>query len=374
MLKIFTTLLIGVAVVALYSSLQINRNDLGAGPHALIESNRIQAHDLAASGIEYAMKRLADDRTWANEPLPATISIPGVTIKVAQTQSEYMDGSGGDLANARFVTSSASVEDKVVTVQAVIDIPGTSPIPSALRYALFSGKSLQVDQNLLVQDFDNPRLNASVHTNEHMAVLGNSLITGFGTFSGSLGVQNEKAEKVFKPNLNRGGNAVYRHPAVDMPELNLKHWERIATRTYASSTTMAGKYRLGTMKSPDIVLIKGYLTLKADFVGSGIIFVEGDLRLNSLTVQNTAYPTKENVCIIVAGDVYAEGSKLNATVICGGNFYGSGNVVIAGSLLAGGEVLNNGTLDIYYREFPEALAAHVWKTKLRAPRIAMCYE
>jgi hypothetical protein len=372
--KFLAYILLGLMVTTVYTSVQLVTGDDRGIDEAPVHSSMIQAHDLAVSGIEYAMMKLEEDRNWANGSTPATITIPGVLIEAAPTDVRRMEEGDNDLENARFVTSSSYIENSMVTVKAIIEAPLDPQLPGVLRYALFSGSRLKINEQLLVLNQAHLPRNTNIHTNGHLAIRGSSLVEGFGTYSSTLAEDKGFSARVFAPNVRGGAIGVYHHPSILPPEIDVKRWQSIATRSYASSTTLSRDLKIGTAAEPGIWLIKGHLDLRACLQGTGILLVEGDLRMNGKTAQDLLKNEHENLCIVVAGNVFAEDAKVSASIICGGSFRASGNVILVGSLLAHGEVQNTGTLDIYYRPLPPELAANVWEPTIQPPRIVMYYE
>ncbi len=364
----------GLVATTVLSTFNVFGDDPVERIDALLNSSEYQARELAVSGVEYAMTQLEEDGTWASSSTPTRIELSGVDLFAAATSSEDPCDPDKSLENARFVTSRALVGNEEVTVQAIIDRPRDGALPNALRYALYTGKRLYVDDQILVQDHKNLFRNTNVHTNGYLGVRGNGLVHGFGTYSSGFDVEAGTVASVFNPNVNEGGSGVYRHPRIDMPKIDMLQWKNIATRTYASSTTLRGDIQLGTQDKPGIWLIRGHLNMRANIRGSGILLVEGDLRLYGNEANNLLREENENLIIVVKGNVFAEDAKVHANIVCGGSFFGSGNVILIGSLVAHENVQNVGTMDIYYRPLDEALGARIWKTGSQPPRIAMFYE
>ncbi|MBE0644050.1 MAG: hypothetical protein IH600_08215 [Bacteroidetes bacterium] len=372
--KIYTYLLLAVASAVLFGTVKHFADDPAANAESAVHSKSIQAHDLALSGIDYALLKLRDNPAWESAEESAQLEIPGVRVQAAPTPAERSDLPGVQAENARFVTSSASVESAHSSVQAIIECPTTPELPPALRYALFAGGDLDVRQQLLVRDEDNQLRNANVHANQQMIVGSRSLVQGFGTYSGMLRMRGDAANKVFSPNYADGGKPLYRHPEISVPQINPHDWERIATRTYASSTILAGDLDIGSMYEPGVWLIKGHLDLRDGIKGSGVLLVTGDLRLYGKKAKSLLNESLENLVIVVGGNVFAEDAKLGGSIICGGSFYGSGHVIIIGSLVAQGNVKSEGTLDLYYRPLPDRLASLLWTPQLQLPRIVRFYD
>jgi hypothetical protein len=372
--KILTTILLGLMATTILTTFKVFGDNPVDEISSLLDSSEIQAHELAMSGVEHAMAKLEEDSDWANGIAPTRVKLDEIDIFAAASSPQDPFDPGKTLDNPRFVTSRALVGNEDVMLQAIIDRPRDGALPNALRYALYTGSKLHLNSQILVQDYASLLRNTDIHANGYLGVRGNGLVQGFGTYSSGLSIESGTVSNVFRPNANEGGKGVYRHPSIEMPELDEAHWKRIATRTYASSTTLKGDINLGTPDAPGIWLIRGHLNMRANVRGSGILLVEGDLRLYGQEARNLLREDGEHLCIVVKGNVFAEGAKLNANVVCGGSFIGSGNIILVGSLISHGDVQNIGTMDIYYRPIAESLAAHVWKAGPQSPRIVMLIE
>lgn len=372
--KLMTYILLGLVATTVYTAVQIVGSPVEDSAGAEVRNDEIQARELAVSGVEYAVRRIAEEPDWARDELPEQVTLPGVLIEATPTAwHDFVKAESYD-DNACFVVARSSVKHASARAEAIIERPGAWDTPNALRYALFSGENLHLDNNIIVRDLARRRWNANVHTNGSLIVNDATLVQGFGTYSGTLNDTHAPATSVFLPNVNRGGVGVYRHPRIDPPAIDPVQWENLATRTYASSTTLAGELHIGNAKDPGFWLIKGHCNLKADIRGTGVIFVEGDLRLYGSDVRSVVREADEHLCIVVTGNVFAEDAKHTANIVCGGSFYGSGKVFLYGSLASLGKISNSGTLDMFYRPLPAELAAQVWGREPQPPRIAMYFE
>ncbi len=372
--KIYTSLLLVVAAATIVAAVSHFAETAAEEPMTAMEGARIQAHELAVSGIDYALLKLQEDPDWGSDAVPTRISIPGVNIKAATTTADRSDIPGARVGNARFITSSGTVEKATASVQAIVECPTVPELPLALRYALFAGGDLDVEHQLLVRDESNTLHNANIHTNQELTIGSRSLVQGFGTYSGVLRMLRGASEKAFAPNYADGGKGLYRHPAISVPEIDLSAWERLATRTYASSTILTGELDIGSFHDPGIWLIKGHLDLRDGIKGSGILLVTGDLRLYGEKAHSLLSDGLENLLIIVGGNVFAEDAKVGGSIVCGGSFFGSGHVIIIGSLLAQGDIRSEGTLDLYFRSLPERLASRLWTPSLQPPHIVRFFD
>jgi|GEM_PF-2391881 len=372
--KLMTYILLGLVVTTVYTAVQSVGSPAEKAGDDEVRSSAIQARELAVSGVEYAVRRITDEPNWAREELPEEITLPGVLIEATPTDWHDFVNADANGDNACFVVARSSVEDASARAEAIIERPGVWDTPNALRYALFAGENLHLDGDIVVRDLARRRWNANVHTNGNLIISDATLVQGFGTYSSTLNDAHVPAESVFLPNVNRGGVGVYRHPQIDLPAINLVRWEQLATRTYASSTTLAGELHIGEASDPGFWLIKGHCNLKANIRGTGVIFVEGDLRLYGSDARSVAREADEHLCIVVMGNVFAEDAKHTANIVCDGSFYGRGEVFLYGSIATRGKISNSGTLDIFYRPLPPELAASVWGREPQPPRIAMYFE
>lgn len=372
--KIYTYLLMSVALATIVVAVQHFSGDAPAAVNPALHSTSIQAHDLAVSGVDYALVKLREDPSWGADGAASRTSIPGVRIEAASTTADGLEIPGEQLKNARYVTANSFIEDASAVVQAIIECPTEPGLPQALRFALFSGGDVMVDNQLLVRDESNRLLNANVHSNRGIEIGRRSMIQGFGTYSGLLEAGHGATNEVFSPNYANGGSSLYRHPAIGLPSIDVQKWQDIATRTYASSTILAGDLDIGTAHHPGVWLINGHLDMRDGIKGSGIILVTGDLRLYGKKAHSLLNQAGENLCIIVAGNVFAEAAEISASIICGGSFYGSGRIIVNGSIVSHGDIRSNGTLDIYYRPLPSTLALQVWSPQTQPPRIVRFFD
>ena len=372
--KVLTTVLLGLVATTVLTTFNVFSNTPLDDISNMLNSSEIQAYDLAVSGVEYAMEQLEADGNWAGSATPTRVRLDGLDLFAAPTATADPFDMTKTLANARFITSRALVGNSEVTVQAIVDRPLADALPNALHYALYTGDKLRINDQLLVQDYGNLLRNTNVHTNGYLGIQGAGLIQGYGTYSSGFSAEEAPVAAVFHPNINEGGSGVYRHPTIDMPSLNEQNWKKLAQRTYASSTTPQGDINIGTADEPGVWLIRGHCNLRGNIRGSGVLLVEGDLRLYANEERQLLREKDEHLCIVVKGNVFAENAKVNANIISGGSFFGSGGVILIGSLVAHGDVQNIGTMDIYYRPVADEVASIVWEPGPQPPRIAMFYD
>ena len=150
--KVFTYLFFAAAMIAVAALGRQVFDGNDAGPPRADDGARSQAHELAVSGIDFALLRLRDNPDWAAGDRAVHERLSGVRIEAAVADEMGADLPGVLLENARFVTSHGTVDCNKATVQALIESGAAPSLPRALQYALFSGCDLEVNRQLLVRD------------------------------------------------------------------------------------------------------------------------------------------------------------------------------------------------------------------------------
>jgi hypothetical protein len=374
--KMLIMLVIGMGLVGSYSMMQLNESNLNATDNASVDYEINQARNLALSGIDHAIMQLAQDSTWLDGFKSNSMANGSLAVNIERTRSMFPGGPDAGLNNARLVTATGTLQNRSVTLQAVIEIPSVYIRPPGLAYGILADKDFSVSGNVLVRDHYNSAWNSTIHTNSDLGWNGNTaLVAGYGTYSGSGNGNASHAENIFKPNVDEGGGVVHYSPPVPIPDIDVDNWEKIATRKFYSNTKITSHTKLGTKDNPEIWYVRGDLELSGQMEGYGVFLVTGDLKLSGQAKMTALDPSGNNLGIIVAGDVRATGtSDLDATLIVGGTMTATGTTTIIGSVIAKGEIKFTGTPNIYYRPMLDALASKIWEDEPERPRIVSVYE
>ncbi len=368
-------LVVGMGIIASYATLQLNRSNLNANENAAENYEITQARNLAKSGVEYAISRLAEDTTWSAGYTSNNISFGTLTVDIQRTKAMYPGGADMNLANARLIRAVGTVASQQISIQAVVEIPTTDSWPPGLGYGILSDKDFELGGNVLVRDHFNPAWNASIHTNQDLDFHGSNTVTGYGTYSGNVLGSAADAIATFTPNVDKGGDVVHLSPPVDIPDIDPSKWESIATRKFYSNQKFSGTTTLGTKENPEIWYIHGDLSITGQVEGYGVFLVTGDLKITGNTEVTALDPSGNNLGIIVAGDVKAAGTTaITATILSGGTFDALGTSTIIGSVIAKGAIKFGGTPNIYYRPMLTELSKKIWEPEPMRPRIVSYYE
>ncbi|MCB2205807.1 hypothetical protein KQI65_13765 [bacterium] len=372
--KMLVILVIGMGLIASWSMMQLNESNMNVTDNASDDYEINQARNLAASGVEHAIMELAQDSTWSSG-YKSEMASGTVAVSIERTRAMYPGGPDEGLNNARLITATGVVQGRTVTVRTVVEIPSVYVRPPGLGYGIFSDQSMDLSGNIFAGDYNNPSLNANIHTNNDLTYGGSTKVEGYGTFSESCPSGTGDAAKYFDPNRDSGGDLVYKDDPVAIPEIDPDKWEHLATRKFYSNTKVTGKMKLGTKEQPEIIFVQGDLDLNAQMEGYGVFLVTGDLKINGQATVSAVDPSGNNLGIIVGGDAQINGtSDIEATLLIKGNAKINGTTRIVGSIIAEGELNFGGTADVLYNPMLDELARKIWEGKAERPRIVSYYE
>ena len=376
--KMMIYLVVGMGIIGSFSLLQLNQSNLNARDNASDNYEIAQARNLAIGGLEYAIMQLAVDSSWSTGFAPNSVSKGTLRVNVQKTNARYPGGpADADVESGRLVTAVATVLNETVTIRAVVDLRTLETTPPALDYAMMSEDNFTLTGNLIIEDYNNPSLNADIHTNKLMEVTGTSnLVEGHGTFTGSIeSTPIDNADNVFKPNVDNGMPPYYESPRVELPEIDPSLWAGLATRSFFSNTKMSGGAILGTKENPEIVYVEGNLELTGNVEGYGVFLVTGDLILKGNTTVTALDPSGHNLAIIVGGKVRTLGDvDVTANILSQGDFIGSGNVTVTGSIASNGEINVNGDVNVKYHPAMTPITSKIWVGDPQRPLVLSRYE
>lgn len=373
--KMLILLVVGMGLVISYSAMQLNRSNLNANATAVNDYEINQARNLARSGVEYVVSKLAEDSTWMTGYSNDHVSGGTLSVSIERTRAMYPGGPDAGLNNARLVTSTGTILDQAFTIRTIVEIPSEYIRPPGLGYGILSDKSMDLTGNVSIADYNNPTLNADIHTNQNLSFGGSSTVSGYGTYSNEVTSNPDGAAAVFQPNVNTGGDLVSNAPPVAIPEIDPSKWASLATRKFYSNTTINSNFALGTKENPEIVYVRGDLRLNGQMTGYGVFLVTGDLIINGGATVSAIDPTGNNLGIIVGGDAKINGvSEINANILIKGDAKINGTTTIVGSVMAEGEIDFAGTANIYYNPLNDAVAKKVFKQDAGRPKVVSYFE
>lgn len=325
----------------------------------------VLARNAALAGFNRAKQGLADsfsDGTVSGEAdgvsYSVTVSVAGDNAVVTSTGTTT--GSNGE---------DIDYEVRAEFTRVVSGIPADPP--AFMTFGILSQDDLvlrgDIEGGIDVQGDEASELNANMHTNGNLTVMGNSArVEGFGTFVGS---GSGHLANTFNPNYNPAGlDDAYQASAVDIPLVDIPTWMSnvSADRNSPSSVVLSGEYSDGgTRNNPFVWLINGDLNVTSDAVINGytMFIVDGSVEFNGdLTVGDSGYegPIESSIAVYSSGGIDFTGNQeIEAQMYSEGDvIMGRGTPVLRGSITTRSMVEFRGTPDILYRPASPALTTN----------------
>ena len=374
-------IILTVAMAGLFSV--INLNMLNSNRRMIInsvtDSERHQAKNLAASGIEMAMMQIAQDTTWSGSVNSLEIGI--LDINVTTTTSRYPNGpSVGE--NGRLITSTGTVNNKNITIQAVVQLPTAPGVPPFMNGALITDGNLTLNGNISIVDDNNQNWNADIHTNSSLMINGSSNhIEGFGSYVDkvTLNPWTKPPEYFFQPNDNPNGLPVLNKTSViTIPDFDPDDYIDIATDiTYGNLVINGSHVTLGSKDNPKIWYVDGNLTINGGQIsGYGVYIVTGKIVLNGSVTITSIDPTGNNLGLYAKGTITVNGRHdIYGQIFSGEKVSLNGSSNIYGCVTVKGRAILNGSPNIYYRPASPNLTGPFWEAQPTGrPFVVSYYE
>jgi cytoskeletal protein CcmA (bactofilin family) len=309
---------------------------------------RMQAQNIAESGIEYAYNKIQTDTNWSGI---STLQMSNGTLSVSinkQPGFRIISSKGFYSFSKISRTVSARVQ---ITSNNVPDEPETQTI--YLNKAILTEADLNMSGNATVSSTGN--FNADIHTNGDISLsnngnAGKGFVKGYVTYAGDkVSGRMDKAQPV---NTVGGLEKVRHTDRIDIPQLNMENLRKIAD-TVIFGGTKSGNITMGTKQNPLIVFVDGDLSLSGNVTGYGCFIVKGNLSISGNTSLTAADPKGNSFGLFVEGDVSIAGGGNSGRV--DGLIYANGNVTMAGHFPVYGGIISRkafsitGTADVYYK-------------------------
>ncbi len=326
--------------------------------------DKTQARNLAASGIEIAIKELSLNKDWDGTEI--NLETGELNISVSSTESEYPSGPNMGLTDHYEILSVGIVDGSEVTIKSVVQVSGGgSGPPTFFSYALLSGGQATMNGNVHITDDGNPSWNSNFHTNSNLQINGTNTCSGFGSYSGSAHSNPpENLTNTFNPNDNpSAGPTQFQAPVVDIPTFNASDYQSIATNTTVGNLIVTGNQTLGTEANPVIYYIEGDLILKANMTGYGIFIVTGNVICQENVTISSPSGTQNNLAIYANGDINLHDNvSVSAQLLSKSNINFGNNSTLHGLATAKGLFNFNGTVNVHYKPSGTALTDPLWES------------
>ena len=311
--------------------------------------NKLLARDAAVTGLNLAVRQLADDDamgSWTSSSSYniGTTSYDGNSFSVEAFPGDPSGGTSGDTITL-VARGAAGPGRKVIYARYARD-EDDKGIPPAFKNAIASDFYFQLQGNVGIFAIEDS-LNASIHTNDDLTINGNSfLIEGFGTYTGSVNISNAAADN-FLPNIDYNGADPnhFQTDSVAIPSIDIDKLRTTAAESGVIITTGGLPLQIdgdatgpidftdptnpfwttyghnctsgscGTPESPFVMVVEGELNLlnTVQVIGYGTIVATGNIEINPTGAGGGVYGglnTKNETKVLLAtlGDIDVSGN------------------------------------------------------------------
>lgn len=374
--KMMLTIVVSMAVLFGLTTFNMMQANTRMTNNAVEEYARIQAKELAESGIEYAIMKISLDTSY-QDFVHLYTQEGKIWIDVDPTTSRYPEGPNvGE--KGKQIISTGLYNNQMVTVRAVIQIPNIPAVPPFMRFALMSDRDLSLAGSIDVVDDGNTAWNASIHTNEDLLVQGSSIVEGFGSYTLSMDLRPYELSRFFVPNVNPYGRPLASQvPRINIPVFDPTDYIAIADEQYlgAQTTVNGPDLVLGTREAPKIIYVEGDLFISGNLTGYGVFVVQGDIHITGTVSLTSVDPLGNNLGLYSASNIIFHGNA-GATGQC----YAEGDIIFAGGndlhgmVTAKGAMSFNGETNIYYRPASDNLTTPFWPGETGRPVLISYYQ
>ena len=361
--KMLIIIIIALAAITGLVSVNMMKSDANMLVNSVDERSRLQAKEIAKSGIELGIKKIYEDTTWNDGISRLSIGSGVLDLTVTNSTSLYPSGpSAGTFG--RELTSTGTVSGQTYTIRTIINIPTTPGTPPFLDYALASDGDLQLLGTVDVLDVQGGAtgVNSNIHTNSDLYVQGNTTVTGYGTYSGNSYLNPSEPSRFFHPyDVEAGQSLVAESDPVSIPAYNPTDYRDAATQIISGSTIFTGSETLGSEESPEIIFVDGNITISGNFTGWAVFICTGSVTITGNISLDAESPLSNQLGIIAAGDIDIGGNvDVEAQLFAGGNIEFNGNNELYGIATAKGQIDFRGNVNVRYRQASNNLTGPIW--------------
>ncbi len=361
--RMILILVIGGGLLFAVTTLNMNRSNSSMSNNSVQSYQVKEAKNYAQSGIEFAIKYLADDSTWAGTT--KQLNNGSLIITAQNTSSQYYNGPNVGLTSARLVTSVGIYGTEKDTVRAVVQLQNSNMpnLPKFMNYASASGNNIVLSGNDQIVDDNNSAWNSNCQANGDFYMGGWDLIKGFVTYNGEVEADKKwSLNSNISPNQNPNNLPAYSQTSkVSIPTFNPDNYKSQATTVYNGSQTISGNLILGSKTNPQIIYVGGDLNLSGNITGYGVFIVKGNINIKGNVTINSQDPSSSNLGLYSSGDLTTNGGVvINAQIFTGGNANLNSNCSVHGSVTSVGSINLSTNVNIYYRPANSYLTSPFW--------------
>ena len=337
--KVAVIALVAFSISGAYYSMHRNQRTLETSARVSDHQYHVLAREAALDGTSLARQALAD--SYVSTSFGGHSSEGSFSTTIAVNGNRAKTTSVGQATGAQGQPTYYEVVTEVV--RHVVLPPSAPPW---MEYAVISEGDLALNGNvdaLVVSGSNTNELNANIHTNGTMTVLGNAVdVMGFGTYHVGVSGNENHVNGAFDPHYNPTGiDGHYQADYVEIPEFDVSQiitavgpdGATLVDQVEGSSLTLSGAYDFGgTRENPYVIHVQGDLNVGSNTTMAGYIMfvVDGNVDFSG-SFTNT-------------GSDYSGGEESSMAIYAAGNLSLSGNVDIEAQIFVGGEVsTGNGT-------------------------------
>ena len=361
--RMLIILLLGGGMLFAITTLNLNRSNIAMANNSVQEYNSKEAANIAKSGVEFAIRNLAEESTWTG--MNKSLNDGNVLVTVQNTTSRYYNAPSSNLSSGRLITSIGTVGNLNDTIRAVVQLKTSNGLnlPKFMNYAAASGNNLVLKGNDQIVDNNNSQWNANCYVNGDFNMGGWDIIKGFVSYNGEA--EADKSQSLtsnITPNQNPNKiSTLSKVPKINIPTFNPDDYKTKATIIYNGDQTISGNLSLGSKSNPQIVYVGGNLTLSGNVTGYGVFIVKGNITIKGSVTINGQDPSCSNLGLYTFGDLNTNGGvNINAQVFTGGNANLSSNCNVYGSITSLGTINLNTNVSVYYKPANAYLTNPFW--------------
>ena len=345
-----------------FSSMGIRESLIESTRQSSFKYRMTKARNLAKSGVELAMSKLAIDDTWGGVQQKSFDS-GYMDITSTTTYSLFADRNGSG-AEGRQITSVGTFEGVSDTIKAVVHFKPELAPPPSFRYAVASHADLTVGGASLIHTENDDPINANIHTNGNLTVSGSGLIRGYGSYSGSCNLSEAEESKYFQPYKSVPGQGLADSVrGVEFPKYDLASLKAEADVILTGSQTLSGNITLGSESNPKVYYIDGDLKISGNIEGYGCFIVTGDIDVTgTVTIDAITNNDLPNRLGLYAGDdiKLAGNSQVYAQLYAEDELTTKGTTDVYGLAVAKGGVKAGGSMTVHYKPMSDNVIPRTW--------------
>ncbi len=385
------SLILTLAALFVVGTFVVGSRDSTQAADEMLNDNTFKnvAREASVAGLNLTLRHLvADTTSWVTTPTKYTFSEQ--PYQSAKFTTRVFGGYSSTVVDGRCVIDTVDVVSRAVSdAGRTHELRGTyvrtcsnpGGVPPWMKFVTISDKDFDLAASPEIRSTD-ASVNADIHSNQALNVTAHPVVEGFGSYVTGHKCAGSACDG-FVPNVNPAGTGednVIQSSYVEIPFIVPSDYAHLATYT---SPGDAGEFTgetfdftnfvppeggapitgFGTEGNPFIWYVPGDWSIKKKgtvrTLGHGIIIVEGDVHINSLSNLYSSVPDGMTPPVLpkrakqsdvdTIRDWFAEYQTEGTTlgIYAGGSIHNNGKNLIMAQLCANGKVHINGLSNLY---------------------------